>query len=97
VSKALALINESKMLIKSALSSLSKKEIARPIFILGCGRSGTTIFGMTLSKHNSITYLNERRDLWFEAYPETDIWTHQATARNGKMHLTSENIDSVKK
>lgn len=80
------------MLIKN----LPTNEITQPIIILGCGRSGTTIFGTTLSKHKSITYLNERRDLWFDAYPETDIWTHQAIARNGRMHLTRENTESVK-
>ncbi|MCP3899604.1 MAG: sulfotransferase [Desulfobacteraceae bacterium] len=75
---------------------ISTEEISRPVFILGCGRSGTTILGTTLSKHNKITYLHERRDLWFDAYPETDIWTPQATARKGKMALTSENVESVK-
>lgn len=84
------------MLIKNIFSFLSTKEIQRPVFILGCGRSGTTIFGTALSKHNNITYLNERRDLWFKAYPVTDIWTHQASSRNGKMNLTSEEIDSAK-
>jgi hypothetical protein len=84
------------MFIKNVLSSFSNNEITRPIFILGCGRSGTTIFGTALSKHNSITYLNERRDLWFKAYPETDTWTRKAKARGGKMKLTSENVDSTK-
>src|SRR5690606_33383867 len=61
----------------------------RPIFILGCGRSGTTIFGTTLSQHRDITYLNERRDLWHQAYPIADIWSEQGKARGGKMKLTA--------
>ena len=35
-----------------------------PVFIIGCGRSGTTILGKTLSNHPKIKYLNERRDLY---------------------------------
>ncbi len=46
-----------------------------PVFLIGCGRSGTTILGSTLGKHPSITYLNERRDLWHKAYPDLDIWS----------------------
>ena len=38
-----------------------------PVFIIGCGRSGTTILGDTLSKHPKIEYLNERRDLWHKS------------------------------
>jgi hypothetical protein len=51
----------------------SKKEFS-PVFIIGCGRSGTTVLGNTLSRHPKIKYLNERRDLWHKAYPEFDIW-----------------------
>ena len=45
-----------------------------PVFIIGCGRSGTTILGETLSKHLEIKYLNERRDLWHKYYPEFNVW-----------------------
>ncbi len=78
------------MLKKTGSSSCSKKEISRPIFILGCGRSGTTILGTSLSQHPDITYLNEPRDLWFKAYPETDIWTEKAIRFKGKMILKAE-------
>ena len=46
-----------------------------PVFIIGCGRSGTTILGQTLGQHPNICYLNERRDLWHQAYPEFNIWS----------------------
>lgn len=46
-----------------------------PVFIIGCGRSGTSILGNTLALHKSICYLHERRDLWRKAYPELDIWS----------------------
>jgi hypothetical protein len=67
-----------------------------PVFILGCGRSGTTILGNALSRHSKITYLNERRDLWFLAYPETDIWTNKAVERNGKLFLTAADAEAGK-
>jgi hypothetical protein len=68
----------------------------RPVFIVGCGRSGTTILGTALSKHPRIAYLNEPRNLWFAAYPQTDIWTHRAHARNGRLVLSSEDADKVR-
>ena len=65
----------------------------RPVFLVGCGRSGTTIIGTALSKHPRIAFLNERRHLWYAAYPESDIWTHRAAARGGRLVLTAEDAD----
>jgi hypothetical protein len=62
--------------------------IKSPVFILGCGRSGTTILGDLLAQHSSITYLHEPRALWRSAYPETDIWSAHAVARRGKLVFT---------
>ena len=62
--------------------------IKSPVFILGCGRSGTTVLGNLLAQHPSVTYLHERRDLWTSAYPETDIWTEHAVTRHGKLVFT---------
>jgi hypothetical protein len=45
----------------------------RPIFVVGCGRSGTTVLGEALGSHPDVVYLNEPRDLW--SYdPRADIW-----------------------
>ena len=73
-------------------TTLPFQGITRPVFIIGCGRSGTTIFGTALSKHRDVTYLNEPRHLWFAAYPETDIWTPKAYSRHGKLVLTSADV-----
>ena len=70
--------------------------VSKPVFVLGCGRSGTTIFGTALSKHRSITYLNEPRHLWFAAYPETDIWSDRAAKRHGTLTLTADDADQQK-
>ena len=45
------------------------------VFLIGCGRSGTTILGQTIGNHHDVTYLNERRDIWHKVYPEFDIWS----------------------
>jgi len=81
---------------RPAYSKLPFQGIAHPVFIIGCGRSGTTIFGTTLSKHKHVTYLNEPRHLWFSAYPETDIWTPRAYSRNGKLVLTAADAENQK-
>ncbi len=47
--------------------------IQKPIFILGTGRSGTTILGIVLSMHKDIGYLNEPKALWHLIHPDEDI------------------------
>src|ERR1700759_3667355 len=74
---------------------LKKKNYSfNPVFIIGCGRAGTTILGNSLSKHKSIRYLNERRDLWHRAYPELDIWSGKY--KHPLLVATEKNVDSSK-
>jgi len=42
------------------------------IFVIGCGRSGTTLLGELLGAHPSIRYLHEPYDAWAAIDPETD-------------------------
>lgn len=70
--------------------------IESPVFILGCGRSGTTILGNVLAQHSRVTYLNEPRTLWIAAYPETDIWSGQAAARRGRLLFTESDHEPAK-
>jgi Sulfotransferase family len=83
-------------LFRELYSRLPFPGISNPIFIIGCGRSGTTILGTSLSTHRNVTYLNEPRSLWFSAFPETDIWTSKASVRNGRLSLTEADVDSKK-
>jgi len=74
---------------------LKKKNYSfSPVFIIGCGRSGTTILGNSLDKHKSIRYLNERRDIWHRAYPELDIWS--GNHKNPLFFATADN-NNIKK
>jgi len=44
-----------------------------PLFIVGTGRSGTTILGKWLSFHRDVGYLNEPKLLWHEACGFEDV------------------------
>ncbi len=49
------------------------KPVKKPIFILGTGRSGTTILGIVLSMHKEVGYLNEPKAIWHLTHPHEDI------------------------
>jgi hypothetical protein len=49
------------------------KSVKRPIFIVGTGRSGTTILGLVLSIHQDVGFLNEPKALWHAIYPNEDL------------------------
>ncbi|MBE50633.1 MAG: hypothetical protein CMP51_02960 [Flavobacteriales bacterium] len=66
------------------------KYIFSPIFIIGCGRSGTTLLGNTISHHPEIRYLNEPRKIWHKVYPEFNIWEHNFT--KPKLQVQTEDI-----
>lgn len=49
------------------------KKIEKPIFIVGTGRSGTTILGVVLSMHQQVGFLNEPKAIWHKIYAEEDL------------------------
>ncbi len=49
------------------------KKVEKPIFILGTGRSGTTILGVVLSIHREVGFLNEPKALWHSIYDREDV------------------------
>ncbi len=62
----------------SALFSFEKRlpqlrTVHKPIFIIGTGRSGTTILGTLLSIHREVGFLNEPKALWHSIYPDEDL------------------------
>lgn len=65
--------------------------VSKPVFIVGCGRSGTTILGELISQHPAVLYLNEPYLIW-ELDPRTDIWTERAKRRRGRLELTANDV-----
>lgn len=49
------------------------KKVEKPIFIIGAGRSGTTLLGILLSMHRNVGYLNEPKALWHSIYSTEDV------------------------
>ncbi|RJQ76330.1 MAG: sulfotransferase [Desulfobacteraceae bacterium] len=84
--------------IKRFVYSLLPNEqfLSRPIFILGCGRSGTTILGELLGHHYQLAYLNEPREIW-QVIPQTDVWSAMAPSRGGTLALSEGVVPSITK
>lgn len=56
-----------------AIKRYKEEKITKPVFILGTGRSGTTILGKVLSIHKDIGYLNEPKAIWHKLYGKEDL------------------------
>lgn len=50
------------------------KKVRKPIFIVGTGRSGSTILGVLMSMHREVGFLNEPKALWQAVYPRGDVF-----------------------
>lgn len=51
----------------------SPRKVDTPAFIIGTGRSGTTILGVVLSMHRSVGFLNEPKALWAGLHSGEDL------------------------
>lgn len=49
------------------------REVKAPIFIIGTGRSGTTILGVVMSMHKDVGFLNEPKALWHAGVGFEDV------------------------
>lgn len=63
-----------------------------PVFIVGLGRSGTTILGMLLAAHRGVGYLNEPKALWHVIDPRQDI-NGNYSAGGGRFRLAADDAD----
>jgi len=75
------------------------KQVKKPVFIVGTGRSGTTILGTVLSMHKDVGFLNEPKALWHSIYPYEDIigsYTDEmAFYRLNETHVSTETIKNA--
>ena len=76
-----------------ATSKRKFKPVKKPIFIIGTGRSGTTILGIVLSMHKDVGYLNEPKALWHIIHPYEDI-IGSYSQDQGLYYLSSEDANS---
>lgn len=58
---------------KFALMLPQLKKVEKPVFLIGIGRSGTTILGVVMSMHRQIGFLNEPKALWYVLDPKEDV------------------------
>lgn len=49
------------------------RRVAAPVFIVGLGRSGTTILSHVLSYHRDVGSLNEPKAMWHTIHPDDDV------------------------
>src|SRR5690606_1085023 len=49
---------------------LGRQVTSSPVFVVGCARSGASIFGECLAAHPKVVYLFEPRELWNVSLPE---------------------------
>jgi len=69
------------------------RRVKKPIFIIGIGRSGTTVLGMVLSMHREVGYLNEPKAIWHSIYPFEDLIGNYCNFK-ANYRLTEKDVSS---
>jgi len=69
------------------------KRVDRPVFIVGMGRSGTTLLGRILAAHPSVGFLNEPKAMWHVIRDDEDIIGSYAAPRTGRLYLCAEDAN----
>lgn len=64
--------------------------VVRPVFLLGCGRSGKSTLARALASRLDAVHLNEARHLWTAVFPEADIWQARPGRRPGRLVLDAD-------
>lgn len=67
--------------------------IDRPVFIVGMGRSGTTLLGRLLAAHPEVGFLNEPKAMWHVVRDDEDIIGSYARSPSGRLRLDASDAD----
>lgn len=57
------------------------------LFLIGCGRSGTTFLTRAIGKDNRVAFLDERREIWNYFFPELNIWSNKNAVLGTDLNL----------
>jgi hypothetical protein len=71
----------------------SGKRVDRPVFIVGMGRSGTTLLGRVLAAHPGVGFLNEPKAMWHVIRDDEDIIGSYAPPHTGRLYLHAEDAN----
>jgi hypothetical protein len=74
-------------------ASRSATPTDRPIFIVGMGRSGTTLLGRILAAHPDVGFLNEPKAMWHVVRRDEDIIGSYASPPGGRLYLDATDAD----
>jgi hypothetical protein len=74
-------------------ASRAGMQVDRPVFIVGMGRSGTTLLGRILAAHPSVGFLNEPKAMWHLIRDDEDIIGSYAEPRTGRLYLSARDVD----
>lgn len=67
--------------------------VSQPIFIMGPGRSGTTVLATLLSFHPHVGLLNEPKAMWHSIYDGEDVNGNYTTTLPARYQLFSADVD----
>jgi hypothetical protein len=70
-----------------AAASRADERVDRPVFIVGMGRSGTTLLGRILAAHPDVGFLNEPKAMWHVIRDDEDIIGSYAPPDTGRLYL----------
>ncbi len=66
------------------------RQVDGPIFIVGMGRSGTTLLGRILAAHPNVGFLNEPKAMWHVIRDDEDIIGSYAPPDTGRLYLSAD-------
>ena len=72
------------------INLFSRKKPDNIVFLVGCGRSGTTLLSSLIGSCSNTHILSERRDLWHKVFPELNIWDNINSVLDFKTSVTTQ-------
>ncbi len=73
------------------------RKVVQPIFIIGAGRSGTTVLGLLLSMHRDVGFLNEPKAMWHAIHPGGDVIGNYCKERGRHRFDSSDVTEEVRR